>query len=190
MENIHGLKEFEDAFKAKLIGKKLSSISLLNVNPKYFAFVPNRIVVLDGGISFNLDSGETISYCWNKEMELMEMVAAEPNTLLGDLDFYELEEMSKVATETFGEETITAVDFEWNWYQKLDDNFELEDKLYFAPLGMVLHFSNHNSFQLAAIQFAVDQKDMSLSKASYLPEGDMLVSINEIIEINLPEEEV
>jgi hypothetical protein len=109
--------------------------------------------------------------------------------LFGDLDFYEIEDITGKVNRTLAGKKIENVHAEWNWYQKMNDDFELEDELNFAPLGLTLVFDDESSLQLAAIQFAVNSQDKSLARAEYLPEGDLLVAVNEKIEITLPEDE-
>ena len=188
MQDIPGLQDFQDKFNALMIGKPIKSISLINVNPQYMAFDPDRIWVLDGGAHILFEDGTEVSYCWNKEMELMELTEGGPEQLMQDLDFYQIEDVTEKINIQLAEKTISNIDFEWNWYQKMDENFELEDELHFAPLGMILHFDEQATLQLASIRFAVDE-NMALGSASYLPEGDLLVSLNQIIDIQMPQEE-
>jgi hypothetical protein len=122
-------------------------------------------------------------------MELMDMIEGSPEVLFGDLDFYEIEDITGKVNRTLAGKKIENVHAEWNWYQKMNDDFELEDELNFAPLGLTLVFDDESSLQLAAIQFAVNSQDKSLARAEYLPEGDLLVAVNEKIEITLPEDE-
>jgi hypothetical protein len=56
-------------------------------------------------------------------------------------------------------------------------------------LGINLKFEDDQTLQLSAIRFAVDAKDKSLKNASFLPEGDLLVALNENIPVSLPEDE-
>jgi hypothetical protein len=50
MEEIPGLKEWNQKFTELLIGGELEKCHLFNVNPSYFAFDEERVWVLDGGI--------------------------------------------------------------------------------------------------------------------------------------------
>jgi hypothetical protein len=189
MEEIPGLTEWNQKFTELLIGGELEKCHLFNVNPSYFAFDEERVWVLDGGIQLKLTNGTSISYCWHKDMELMDMIEGSPEVLFGDLDFYEIEDITGKVNRTLAGKKIENVHAEWNWYQKMNDDFELEDELNFAPLGLTLVFDDESSLQLAAIQFAVNSQDKSLARAEYLPEGDLLVAVNEKIEITLPEDE-
>ncbi len=189
MDEIPGLAEWSAQFESLLKDQKITSFHLYNVNPNYFAFDENRVWVLDGGIEFKLTNGQSITYCWNKEMELMDMIIGEPDTLFDDLDYYEISDVTEKVNQAFSDKAISNVEFEWNWYQKMNEDFELEEELNFAPLGLTLTFEDENTLQLAAIQFAVNSNDKSLARANYLPEGDLLVAINEIIPIILPDDE-
>jgi len=142
--------------------------------------------VLDGGVVFTLENRQQITFGWNKELELMDMQFCEPSALLKDLDFYEIEEVSEKLQNALGGKTIADLEIEWNWYQMLDENFELEEKLHYAPLGLVLKFEDNQTLQLASIRFQLDGQ--TLANAHYLPEGDMLVSLNELIPITLLED--
>ncbi len=122
-------------------------------------------------------------------MELMDMIIGEPDALFADLDYYEIGDVTEKVNQAFKDKTITNIDFEWNWYQKMNEDFELEEELNFAPLGLTLTSEDKSTLQLAAIQFAVNSTDKSLARANYLPEGDLLVSINEIIPIILQDDE-
>lgn len=189
MDEIPGLQEWEEQFLKALENTVVERFTFFNVNPNYFAFHPDKVWVLDGGVQLNLAGGSTISYCWNKEMELMDMIAETAENLLGALDYYELEDVTERINRALAGKQIVDVYFEWNWYQKMDENFELEDELNFAPLGLNLTFADGQTLQLSAIRFSVDAKDKSLANAIYLPEGDLLVSLNEIIPIKLPDDE-
>ncbi len=189
MDEIPGLAEWSEQFESLLKDQKITSFHLYNVNPNYFAFDENRVWVLDGGIQFKLAHGQSITYCWNKEMELMDMIIGEPDALFADLDYYEIGDVTEKVNQAFKDKIITNIDFEWNWYQKMNEDFELEEELNFAPLGLTLTFEDKSTLQLAAIQFAVNSTDKSLARANYLPEGDLLVSINEIIPIILQDDE-
>jgi hypothetical protein len=188
MEDIPGLQEWNQKFTELFLGQQVEKVHLFNVNPNYFAFDEDCVWVLDGGIQFNLAGGSAITYCWHKEMELMDMIEGKPEVLFGDLDFYEIEDVSEKVNRALAGKAIKSVDIEWNWYQKMNEDFELEEELNFAPLGLLITLDDDSTLQLGAIQFAVNSDDKSLAKASYLPEGDLLVAVNERIDIILPED--
>lgn len=186
MEYSVELKVWEDPFYEALTENKIVDIKAIQVNPKYFAFDPERVWVLDGGIIFTLENEQEITFGWNKEVELMDMQFCEPTALFGDLDFYEIEEVSEKLKNAILGKTLIDVEFEWNWYQMLDENFELDEELHYAPLGLLLNFEEGQTLQLASIRFALEGQ--TLANAKYLPEGDLLVSLNEIIPITLDED--
>lgn len=186
MEYTIEIKAWEDPFFEAFTENKIIDVMALQVNPKYFAFDPERVWVLDGGVVFTLENRQQITFGWNKEVELMDMQFCEASVLLKDLDFYEIEEVSEKLQKAIVGKTMSDVEFEWNWYQMLDENLELEEKLNYAPLGIVLKFGNNESLQLASIRFALEGQ--TLANAKYIPEGDLLISINEIIPITLEEE--
>jgi hypothetical protein len=189
MNELPGLNEWEAQFLTILKGASIKKAELFNVNPKYFAFDPDKIWVLDGGISLTLSNEKTITYCWNKEMELMDMIIGDAAILFGDLDYYTVEDVTARVNVAIAGKTIDNVSFEWNWYQKMDENFELEDALNFAPLGVQLNFTDDSTLQLAAIQFSIATDDQRLTKVSYLTEGDLLVALNTILPIEMPDDE-
>jgi len=189
MNELPGLNEWEAQFLAILKGASIKKAELFNVNPKYFAFDPDEIWVLDGGISLTLSNEKTITYCWNKEMELMDMIIGDAAILFGDLDYYTVEDVTARVNVAIAGKTIDDASFEWNWYQKMDENFELEDTLNFAPLGVQLNFTDDSTLQIAAIQFSIATDDQRLTKVSYLTEGDLLVALNTILPIEMPDDE-
>jgi hypothetical protein len=186
MEYTEELKAWEDQFYNALVGKSLANIELLQVNPKYFAFDPERVWVLDGGIEMTTSDGQNLSYCWHNKVELMDMHLGDSEPFFGELDYYAISEVTEKVKQKLQGVEITEVEFEWNWYQMLDDNFELEEELHYAPLGMTLTFSDGQTLQMASIRFQLDGQ--TLANAHYLPEGDMLVSLNELIPIELIED--
>ena len=187
MEYTVELKAWEDQFFDAFVNNKISNISFLQVNPKYFAFDADRVWVLDGGVEFTMADGQKISYGWNKEVELMDLQFGSPDQLLGSLDFYEIEDVTEKVKSALAGITIVDAAFEWNWYQMLNEDFELEEELHYAPLGLTLTFEDDQTLQLAAIKFKVNGQ--TLANASYLPEGDLLVSLNEVIPITLLEDD-
>ena len=189
MHDLPGLNDWEEQFTAALRGATVRSLICYNVNPNYFAFDPEKIWVLDGGISFTLANNTTVSYCWHKEMELMDMRLGEAKELLGDLDFYAVNDVTARVQAALGDKTISDVHFEWNWYQKMNDDFELDDTLHFAPLGITLTFTDGSTLQLGSIQFSVNAEDKRLANVSYLTEGDLLVALNTIIPVEMPDDE-
>ena len=190
MDEIPGLPEWEQTFVKLLEDVAVERLTFFNVNPSYFAFHTEKVWVLDGGVQLNMTNGNTVSFCWNQEMELMDMIAEPAEVLLGALDYYEVEDVSQRVNAALAGKRIVDLHIEWNWYQKMDENFELEDELNFAPLGINLKFEDDQTLQLSAIRFAVDAVDKSLKNASYVPEGDLLVALNENIPIALPEDEI
>jgi hypothetical protein len=189
MDELPGLPEWEQNFVKLLEDVAVERLTFYNVNPNYFAFHPEKVWVLDGGVQLNLSTGNAVSFCWNHEMELMDMIAEPAEALLGALDFYEVEDVSQRVNDALAGKHIADIHFEWNWYQKMNADFELEEDLNFAPLGINLKFEDDQTLQLSAIRFAVDAKDKSLKNASFLPEGDLLVALNESIPVSLPEDE-
>lgn len=185
MEYTKELKAWEDLFYNALVGKSLVDLEMLQVNPQYFAFDPNRVWVLDGGIEMTTSEGEKISFCWHKRVELMDMQLGDSEPLFGELDYYAIEDVTDKIKSALQNIPIKEVEFEWNWYQMLDDNFELEEELHYAPLGLFIHFEDGQTLQLAAIKFALNGQ--TLANATYLPEGDMLVALNENIPVVLEE---
>lgn len=190
MDEIPGLPEWEQNFVKLLEDVAVERFSFYNVNPSYFAFHAEKVWVLDGGVQLTMSNGSNISFCWNQEMELMDMISEPAEVLLGALDYYEVEDVSQHVNAALAGKRIVDLHIEWNWYQKMDENFELEDELNFAPLGINLKFEDDQTLQLSAIRFAVDAVDKSLKNASYVPEGDLLVALNENIPIALPEDEI
>lgn len=188
MENIPGLAEWQATFETTAILKAIKNIELYNVNPNYFAFDEDAVWVLDGGALIEFEDHTKISFCWNKEMELMDMVLGDADLLFQDLDFYVIDDISQKVTAACTGKKVQNIDFEWNWYQKLNEDFELEDELNFAPLGLQFELEDGTTLQLAAIRFGVDAQDKSLKNATYLPEGDLLVALNQVVPIVLPEE--
>lgn len=177
------LQAWQQALLADFIGNKIEKLNFVQVNPKYFEFDENSLWVLDGGVEVQLSNGKTYTYAWNKNAELMDMWAGKANEKMSGLDFYSLEKINEKANTLLADKTIAKLTFEWNWYQMMDENFELEDELHFAPLGLIITFDDGQFVQLAAIQFGLDNQ--SLAHPSYLPEGDMLVSINRLLDIYL-----
>jgi hypothetical protein len=166
-----------------LLGATIEKITCYQVNPTYLVFDPERLWVLDAGIEITSTGGEVFSYCWNNEMDLMDFISGSASQLLDELDYYDLNDVTSVVQAALEGKTIAQIDFEWNWYQRMNEDFELEDQLNFAPLGIVFKFTDGGTLQLASIQFGV--ANQTLAHAKYLPEGDLMISLNEVIPIHL-----
>jgi len=118
------------------------------------------------------------------------MILGPVDQLLGELDYYELEAVTEKVNTSLKGKTISSLDFEWNWYQKMNEDFELEDELNYAPLGVIINFDAGESLQLASIKFQINTEDKSIAKINYLPEGDLLVALNEVLPIILEDDEM
>lgn len=181
-----GLLAWQAQINDAILGQKIEKIRLLQVNTNYLGFDENALWVLDAGAEITLQNGSKFTFGWDSEVELMNFILDDASILLKDVDYYELEEVTQKVHAACVGKTIKTATFEWNWYQMMDDNFELEEALHFAPLGLILQFEEDAILQLASIKFGV--QDQTLANASYLPEGDLLVNISQILPIHLDTE--
>ncbi len=178
------MNELDKKIKQQLIGKTLSNIKLYNINDDYYAFYQESHWVFDGGIQFNIDNSIA---CWgyDYEAEMFEFsINKEITEHLAETNYYQIDSNNIKGVSELQGAKIKDVDIKWEFYQKIDENFEPFGEKIYTPIEIILHFDLNMTLQLALIDFEIDEKPFRMINPTYHLEGEMFYSFNNEIEIN------
>jgi hypothetical protein len=167
-------------FKNLFQNQILKDIKFYNTRETYLSFEPETQWVLQGGVEFIFENN-TICLGWHTEMHLYEMIEGDLDELLGDLDVYEIDLDQHQEIMKLKNQKIQEVSFNWNWYQKMDDDMELTDEKVYIPQEIKLVFEDKSLLQIATVLFHLKGKE--LKEAIFDPQGNMLVCLNKTMEI-------
>lgn len=172
--------ENRDELELSFLGRILTSINLYNVNDNYFVFDPKNLAVIDGGIELIFEE-RILAIAWNAEKELFDVNTCSVKSLLGDLDYYQIVSTELPFTQKFLGSKLKSIKAKWNWYYNLDDELEPVGEKQYILIEVVLSFENDQQFQIAAISYAIENKN--IHKAKFDSQGELLLSIDRIVEI-------
>jgi hypothetical protein len=169
-------EQFQSYFKNQI----LHDIKFYNIREEYLDFDPETKWVIQGGVEFLFENG-IVSYGWNAEMHLYEMIQGDLDSLLGDLDVFEIElDQHKEIQKLKGQE-IDYANFNITWYQKMNEDMELTDEKVYIPQELKLTFKNGEILQIASVLFKL--KADTITDAVFDPQGNLLISVNNLQEI-------
>jgi hypothetical protein len=174
------MEKTEALFKSKINNQILKNIKFYNTKEDYLAFDDEQQWIIQGGIEFIFED-TMISLGWNAEMHLYELIEGDLDKLLGEMDVYDIELDEFEEIEKLKGKQINDVSFNWTYYQKMDDEMELTDEKIYIPQEIILKFENEITLQVATILFHL--KDDQISNPVYDPQGNILVSLDHIVEI-------
>jgi hypothetical protein len=175
-------QKFTELFKKEPI----KCIDFYNVEEKYLSFSDDMQWVIRGGIEFIFES-HTLCWGWNREMQLYELIDSDLDDLIGELDVYETEIGELPVIGKFKGQKITDVNFNWTFYQEMNEEMELSDEKTYIPQEIKIKFEDGTSMQIATVVFQI--KGAEIYAPSYDPQGALLISIDKEMEITEAEEE-
>ncbi len=177
------MKEIESNIKSYLVNKKITNITFFNMNDNYLDFEQKSMWVIDGGIQMDTDSG-IFSFGWNYEQEGFDYVLDKTiDTILGEAPAYEVDlKRNSDLVALIGSE-ISDVEFEWDFYQELDENGELNEEKIFIPVLLLLHFKSNDFLQLALIDYEIQEEPFNIVNPKFDLTGELLISHNTRIKI-------
>jgi hypothetical protein len=167
-------------FKPLFINQLLKDIKFYNTKVNYLALEEEPKWVLQGGIEFIFEN-HMISFGWNSEMHLNEMIEGDLDALLGEIDVYDIELDTHEEFENLKGKKIEEISFNWTWYQKLDDEMEVTDEKIYIPQEIKIIFEDKTSMQVASILFNL--RDGQIINPLFDPQGNILIALNEAVEI-------
>ena len=174
------MEALEQNYRSALIGATIQDVTFFIAGENFLVFDPDHTWVLDIGMEMVLDK-TTISFAVNLEMQLWDLIQDKIEALTGALDIFELEEEELPAKASLVGQKIKDVSFNWNWYHKLDEDFVPVQEKTYIPFEMKLHLENGSTLQLATIIFKLENDELSNPK--FNSQGQLLVSLNKLIEI-------
>jgi hypothetical protein len=165
-----------------LLNKELTGIEFFNINDKYWVFDEDKVWVLDSGIQLTFGN-EVFSFAWDSEKQFYTHHFGPVSEISGELEFYPLEAMNIEGISALIGKKISSIDYKWNFYHDLDENFEPLEQKNYMPMEMLLSFDSGNVLQLAGIEFAVDLENNKISTASFDSTGNFLVTLDHKIDV-------
>jgi hypothetical protein len=167
-------------FKSLFNNQILNDIKFYNTKETYLALDEEPKWVIQGGVEFILEN-QMISFGWNSEMHLNEMIEGDLDVLLGEIDVYDIELDTHEEFESLKGKKIEEIAFNWTWYQKLDDELELTDEKIYIPQEIKITFEDKTLLQIASILFNL--REGHIFNPVFDPQGNILIALNEAIEI-------
>ncbi|WP_294671318.1 hypothetical protein [uncultured Fluviicola sp.] len=172
------MKEIESDIKSYLVNKKITNITFFNINDSYLDFEQKSMWVIDGGIQIDTDS-ETFGFGWNYEQEGFDFVLNTTiDTLLGEAPAYEVDLKRNSGINSIIGSEIIDVEFEWDFYQELDENGALKEEKIYIPVMLLLQFRSNDFLQLALIDFEIQEEPFNIVNPKFDLTGELLISHN------------
>jgi len=168
-------------FKEIFTNQALKDIKFYNTKENYLALEEIHKWVVQGGVEFIFENN-IVSFGWNSEMHLNEMVESDLDALLGEMDVFDIELDLLEEFENLKGKKIEEVSFNWTWYQKLDDDMELTDEKIDIPQEIKIVFEDNTQLQIASILFNL--RENQLLNAVFDPQGNIMISLHEPLEIS------
>jgi hypothetical protein len=162
-----------------LIGEQLQNIALYQVNEHYFVFNPTTIVI-DGGIVLDFGN-KKLSIGWNAEKELIDSSTDSINSLLGELEYYTLEDDEIAIMTCVTGRNVVNIEIKWSWYNDVNDDFEFIDGDRYIIEEIIIEFEGGVHLQIATIDYTVE--DRKIHKPVFSCQGEILVTTNRILDI-------
>ncbi len=164
------------------INQTLKNIEIYNVNDNYFDFEKERIIAIDGCVEMTFEN-LVVSIGWSSEKEFIDSIEGNAKTLLGDLDYYKVEnETTRVFKKQTGKK-ITSVDLQLETISLLNDEFEPSGETEYIIKGAILEFEDNSMIQIALIDFEIDVDNRKLLNPKFDCFGNIMISLNNIIQI-------
>jgi hypothetical protein len=174
------MENSDSRFKKLFNNQILKDIKFYNTKENYLALEEDHKWVVQGGVEFIFENN-IVSFGWNSEMHLNEMIESDLDALLGEMDVFDIELDLQEEFENLKGKKIEEVSFNWTWYQKLDDDMELTDEKIDIPQEIKVVFEDKTQLQIASILFNL--KENHLLNAVFDPQGNILISLNVPLEI-------
>lgn len=170
----------EKELRAYLIGKKLSQLSLNQVNIGNIVFEKDKKWLIDGGVT--LDFGDfKFSLGWDSELELFRSLNAGIHYLTREIELRSFNEKDFPALRNLRGLEVTDISIKWNFYCNLDEDFQpLEEKNYILK-EIILTFQKTHRLQISTVDY--DYINGEISNFRYGAESEILVMLNSDQEI-------
>ena len=143
-------------------------------------FDPDHKWVIEGGVEFIFET-YVISFAWNSNMQLFDMIQGQIEELTDEMDIFELDLTDHPYISKIPGMKIEEINFSWNWYQQMDDEMELVEEKTYIPQEIKIKFGEDILLQLATIIFKL--KDKQIQKPTFDSQSMMLVTVNQPVEV-------
>ena len=180
LQKIHFLEAIETTYRELLVGATLTGMECFIVGEEFLTFDPEKIWVINAGVELMINE-QPFCVAYNIDMRLWDSVIGTIEELTGEVDILELDAEEIPTKSQLVGQKITGVDFNWNWYHKLDENFVPVQEKSFIPFEIFFQFENGSTLQLASIGFSLENNEILNPK--FNSQGQLLVAINERVTI-------
>lgn len=166
-----------------LLNKSISKIEIFNFKKNYFEVKPDHSWIFNGG--FTIHFGEDcFGMAWDHQNDGYDyFINKNISELLGDIPYESVGAENIDGIANLNGQTITEIDFVWEFYQDFDENGELKEDRIYVPMGLKMRTSNGNMFQISIIETTIKAKTLELHEPVYNLFGEMLVSVDNDIAV-------
>ena len=175
----------QTSFSEMLMSKQLLDVSYFNINDNFFVFDDDQLAIIDGGVTLFFQD-QTLSLCFNQEVELFNYSTQQAPANFGDLDYYEIEKSNFDFASSVINQKVVDVETHWTWFQELNEDFEPYGEKKDLLQGLTLSFENGEFLRLAVVFYQLSP--MGASGFEYDSKGELLVTTNRELEITVSED--
>jgi hypothetical protein len=167
-------------YNSNFIGETLLKLDIQMITDEYLEYEEGKVWLTEGGVELKTED-KTISFTY--DLETFQFLCAEDSLLsyLADFDYYSIELLS-YDYASIVEEKIS--DLKVNWIKLVETDYKGEihaEEEY--PIEFIFTFENGSTLQIASISTKINPETGQFSTINYALEGNVLISINRIFDI-------
>lgn len=179
------MEEVKAELESLFLDNTLTNIEVYNVHENYFEIKEGKTWIFDGGIEMYFGT-KHFTLAWdygNDSFDYSTELKAEG--FLKDLEHYSVDIKAAEAMGELVGQKISKVDFVWEYYQEFDEEGELKDEKVYVPMGLDFTFSSGKILQVALVEGRIDRETLGLASAYYNLIGQLLISVDNEIKIEM-----
>jgi hypothetical protein len=167
--------------KEVLIGKSISAISVMMITPQYLEPEEGHAWICNGGVELDLED-KKISITFHDESNTFHAYESPLEPLLDGYDYYNIDDASQ-SWLAFKDLKIIDVVIKYSEIHEVDYTGAVTSSVS-TPIEFILYLENDVVFQLAVVNYKLDVDSGDFEKIWYDLEGDILVSVDLLFEID------
>ncbi|QXP58660.1 hypothetical protein [Olleya sp. HaHaR_3_96] len=168
----------EKKFLLAIKSNDLISIKLFQVNDNYFGYPENNLWIIDGGITLKFKD-TTYSLAWNQDTDEFSFENQCFEKIYEDDNYTEID---IEGLKGCNQNKITNAKLKWTDYDIILD-YTMATKKESKLTEIIIEFESGDFLQIATVDYTLE-KNSRAKNYSYDIHGELLISLNNIIEIN------